>query len=645
MGAGASIITQPNTDQLVRQLSSITNSLVTTGIAAVSHAVHTTIHLTRRALSSKDPWRLTDYRKSDLHTIPHHHLTLSLLFAELSSCIYLGPSEWLACPTTNPTINLLKKMPHAISSLSMPIRFLLGDLSISSGSRVTPLKDPFVMNQDVKETNNSNCTFVNGIFRSKSGCVSGMLLELDADINNNTTSIVLIFCGSQSVIDTISSSQFLQSQDPTDENGNGSIHSGFAKAYEEIRGSFLQQMRTLFLQSTGKHNQRKLYICGHSMGGVFATLVAKDLHLNFHADIDETTVFTYGCPRIGDSIWQKEYPSSIRHYRYVHGNDIVPSAPPEWMGYVHVGEEIRLDDHGLWRKQKNGVEEVTLVVTSGTSTSTVVMGEIIKDDGDVNNEESLDMSATPVAQVVTVPEQVTSSAVVVVQGHRPTTRFERFVDVLKSSPLIDHRILSYVRHLRECVAHVEISEKRLDEIYNQEMAMEVSLVMKKDKTMEEKIQEIWKHELKNGGSVPVPAAALHILRERKREMKGTLSSTTSFLSEVLVCGWELWYDRNERKRHIAQRFVRNEYKWFQCVLLPPVIDLYEALLLIQKGNGMNSRTSKCTESTSSVSNVNRDEVIRELKDLGCLDPEGGVGRREMLIWMMWKNGRMEELNS
>jgi triacylglycerol lipase len=55
-------------------------------------------------------------------------------------------------------------------------------------------------------------------------------------------------------------------------------------------------------------------------------------------------IFSYGAPRVGD----KPYTSvlTVKHYRWVNNNDIVPRVPPRWLGYRHMGQEIYLNRNG-----------------------------------------------------------------------------------------------------------------------------------------------------------------------------------------------------------------------------------------------------------------------------------------------------------
>jgi len=63
---------------------------------------------------------------------------------------------------------------------------------------------------------------------------------------------------------------------------------------------------------------------------------------------DPQELHTFGSPRVGCKRYVRHAP--VRHYRWVHNNDIVTRVPPVWMGYRHGGNEIYLDRYGRIRK-------------------------------------------------------------------------------------------------------------------------------------------------------------------------------------------------------------------------------------------------------------------------------------------------------
>ena len=84
---------------------------------------------------------------------------------------------------------------------------------------------------------------------------------------------------------------------------------------------------------------RKLVLTGHSLGGATATMLAERLRERFPG----LYLVTFGSPRPGNRSFRTRM-ADVEHYRYVHGNDVVPRTPPWLNGYVHTHTEIYLED-------------------------------------------------------------------------------------------------------------------------------------------------------------------------------------------------------------------------------------------------------------------------------------------------------------
>jgi triacylglycerol lipase len=115
-------------------------------------------------------------------------------------------------------------------------------------------------------------------------------------------------------------SQFL----PAVHQAGGRVHSGFLKAFAEVRDRLDAIVRA-------KRPGQKLWLAGHSLGGALATLAAA--HLGRDA---VQGLYTYGCPRVGDAAFAGVLPERS-HCRFVHRDDWVTTVPPEFLGYVHAG--------------------------------------------------------------------------------------------------------------------------------------------------------------------------------------------------------------------------------------------------------------------------------------------------------------------
>lgn len=120
--------------------------------------------------------------------------------------------------------------------------------------------------------------------------------------------------------DLLIDSQFL----PTGYEKGGQVHSGFLKAFKEVRGQLDELVRN-------RKPGQALWLTGHSLGGALATLSAS--HVSRQA---VQGLYTYGSPRVGDAAFVSLLPTQS-HYRLVHRDDWFPNTPPELLGYVHGG--------------------------------------------------------------------------------------------------------------------------------------------------------------------------------------------------------------------------------------------------------------------------------------------------------------------
>lgn len=103
--------------------------------------------------------------------------------------------------------------------------------------------------------------------------------------------------------------------------GVGKAHKGFYEAYKalsEFVQVYLQQFRT----------NQKVIICGHSLGGAIATLLAEALRRD--ARKYDVLLYTYGSPRAGDAEFV-DGAKDLAHHRMVNNNDPIPSVPAPWM--------------------------------------------------------------------------------------------------------------------------------------------------------------------------------------------------------------------------------------------------------------------------------------------------------------------------
>jgi hypothetical protein len=106
------------------------------------------------------------------------------------------------------------------------------------------------------------------------------------------------------------------------EEGGGKVHQGFYGAAKKAAAFVIDYLERFYAG-------QELLICGHSLGGAVALLLAEMLRLRegFSYDIQ---LYTYGAPRAADAAFV-ENAAPLVHYRMVNHNDPIPSVPGSWM--------------------------------------------------------------------------------------------------------------------------------------------------------------------------------------------------------------------------------------------------------------------------------------------------------------------------
>ena len=103
----------------------------------------------------------------------------------------------------------------------------------------------------------------------------------------------------------------------------GRVHAGFKDEVMKI----MDQIDKF----VAKHEGKKIYVCGHSLGAAMATIVTTRLKNKPEA------VYTYGSPRVGNRKFAHHFDKDYTCYRFVNNNDIVTAVPGPIM-YDHVGK-------------------------------------------------------------------------------------------------------------------------------------------------------------------------------------------------------------------------------------------------------------------------------------------------------------------
>ncbi|MCW8336072.1 lipase family protein [Vibrio paucivorans] len=88
------------------------------------------------------------------------------------------------------------------------------------------------------------------------------------------------------------------------------------------------------------HNGKKIYICGHSLGGAGALLLSALIHDTYSPST--LRLYSYGMPRTGTRSFVQRY-RDILHYRHVNNHDLVPQNPMTWAN-TNITEGLELSD-------------------------------------------------------------------------------------------------------------------------------------------------------------------------------------------------------------------------------------------------------------------------------------------------------------
>ena len=148
--------------------------------------------------------------------------------------------------------------------------------------------------------------------------------------------VAIAIRGTEGILEWIHDAEFLQVPCPF-LAGAGHTEDGFTDMYESLRTGADPASPTV-VNALGKltfpHPVSSVKICGHSLGGALATLLALDVAAN--TAFTNPAVYTYGSPRTGDSLFAATYDQVVKNsWRVANRLDIVPALPPP-VDYEHV---------------------------------------------------------------------------------------------------------------------------------------------------------------------------------------------------------------------------------------------------------------------------------------------------------------------
>jgi hypothetical protein len=157
--------------------------------------------------------------------------------------------------------------------------------------------------------------------------------------------VVVAIRGTEGIKEWVQDAQFLD-EAFTFVAGGGRSEDGFTDMYRSMtveEGVGAPSVVKFLGTFAWKRVTSSVTICGHSLGGAIATLVALDVAANAPAPFNNPTVYTYASPRTGNHDFAVKYHQTVTTtYRFVDTVDLVPKLPGIFP-YRHVTDAILLD--------------------------------------------------------------------------------------------------------------------------------------------------------------------------------------------------------------------------------------------------------------------------------------------------------------
>jgi pimeloyl-ACP methyl ester carboxylesterase len=159
---------------------------------------------------------------------------------------------------------------------------------------------------------------------------------------NGAGDAVITLRGTEGTMEWIHDAEFLTVPCPF-LVGAGHTEDGFTAMYNSLRTGTAPNSPTVAKSIGSLQFPRpvtSMTVCGHSLGGALATLLALDLAAN--TVFSHPVVYTYGSPRTGDALFVSTFNQVVTNsYRIENRLDIVPKLPPT-PAYQHVDAAYEL---------------------------------------------------------------------------------------------------------------------------------------------------------------------------------------------------------------------------------------------------------------------------------------------------------------
>ena len=140
-----------------------------------------------------------------------------------------------------------------------------------------------------------------------------------AFITHNDRVVLISIRGTQGLKDILTD---LDGRQEPFSGGVGQAHRGFHGGFKAAQ-AFVQRYLDAFY-----HPDHSIIVCGHSLGGAIALLLAE--WLRREPKKPEVQLYTFGAPRAGDRTFVQGAQELI-HHRLVNHNDAIPGVPTPWL--------------------------------------------------------------------------------------------------------------------------------------------------------------------------------------------------------------------------------------------------------------------------------------------------------------------------
>lgn len=139
------------------------------------------------------------------------------------------------------------------------------------------------------------------------------------------------------------------------DNAYPKVHKGYNQYVQEALAAEVRDgtgiTKRQLVEMLLTHQDGKLYLVGHSMGGATATLAGARL-ISMGVRPDQVEIITFGSPAVGNEAFRKQFEPMLKLTRIVNDDDPVTGAMQTLVkGYQQFGQEIR------WQVPNNATVE------------------------------------------------------------------------------------------------------------------------------------------------------------------------------------------------------------------------------------------------------------------------------------------------